>query len=300
MLQRIEDDGQRDRARSRLTIITSAGGGGGPGGGGGGSSVNRGSMQLLLKPKDERKRIERSDRAWTCGASSPAFPGVIVRANAVGRQQPDEPVPVAAATTAAAGCRSKSAATTWTTRARWRRRAKDLLDTVPGVADARLGRDDGRPELAVRVDRAKAALLGVSASTRGEHDSHERRRHAGGAVPPARQGIPDHRPPARRPSARRSATSATCSSARRRARSCQAKNLMRVDDAVGPSQIQRKNQQRIALRQRRARGHAERGGEGRAGPAAAGLGMLPKDFSDRLRRRGRAAGARRSTSCGWC
>ena len=36
---------------------------------------------------------------------------------------------------------------------------------MPGVADARLGRDEGRPELAVRVDRAKAALLGVSATT---------------------------------------------------------------------------------------------------------------------------------------
>jgi HAE1 family hydrophobic/amphiphilic exporter-1 len=42
---------------------------------------------------------------------------------------------------------------------------KDLLDTVPGVADARLGRDEGRPELAVRIDRAKAAMLGVSATT---------------------------------------------------------------------------------------------------------------------------------------
>jgi len=31
--------------------------------------------------------------------------------------------------------------------------AKDMLDSVPGVADARLGRDDGRPELAVEVDR---------------------------------------------------------------------------------------------------------------------------------------------------
>ena len=36
---------------------------------------------------------------------------------------------------------------------------------MPGIADARLGRDDGRPELAVRVDRAKAALFGVSATT---------------------------------------------------------------------------------------------------------------------------------------
>ncbi len=43
--------------------------------------------------------------------------------------------------------------------------AKDLLDTTPGIADARLGRDDGRPELAVRVDRPKAALLGLTATS---------------------------------------------------------------------------------------------------------------------------------------
>ena len=36
---------------------------------------------------------------------------------------------------------------------------------MPGVADARLGRDEGRPELAVRVDRPKAALLGLSATS---------------------------------------------------------------------------------------------------------------------------------------
>src|SRR5262249_48952839 len=42
---------------------------------------------------------------------------------------------------------------------------KDLLDTVPGVADARTGRDDGRPELEVRVDRVKAALLGINGAT---------------------------------------------------------------------------------------------------------------------------------------
>ena len=43
-------------------------------------------------------------------------------------------------------------------------RAKDMLDGVPGIADARLGRDEGRPELAVRVDRPKAALLGLTST----------------------------------------------------------------------------------------------------------------------------------------
>jgi HAE1 family hydrophobic/amphiphilic exporter-1 len=39
---------------------------------------------------------------------------------------------------------------------------KTLMDSTPGVADARLQRDEARPELAVRVDRDKAALLGLT------------------------------------------------------------------------------------------------------------------------------------------
>jgi HAE1 family hydrophobic/amphiphilic exporter-1 len=39
---------------------------------------------------------------------------------------------------------------------------KTLLDSTPGVADSRLQREEGRPELTVRVDRDKAALLGMT------------------------------------------------------------------------------------------------------------------------------------------
>ena len=40
--------------------------------------------------------------------------------------------------------------------------AKAVMDRVPEVRNARVGRDDGRPELAIQVDRPKAALLGLS------------------------------------------------------------------------------------------------------------------------------------------
>ena len=36
------------------------------------------------------------------------------------------------------------------------------MDRVPEIRNARVGRDDGRPELAIQVDRPKAALLGLS------------------------------------------------------------------------------------------------------------------------------------------
>ena len=40
--------------------------------------------------------------------------------------------------------------------------AKDVMDKVPEVRNARISREEGRPELAVDVDRPKAALLGLS------------------------------------------------------------------------------------------------------------------------------------------
>ena len=39
---------------------------------------------------------------------------------------------------------------------------KAMLEATPGIADARLQREEGRPELAVRVDRDKAAMLGLT------------------------------------------------------------------------------------------------------------------------------------------
>src|SRR5690606_15911948 len=42
--------------------------------------------------------------------------------------------------------------------------ARALMENTEGVTDVRLGREAGRPELAVRVDRPKAALLGLSVS----------------------------------------------------------------------------------------------------------------------------------------
>jgi HAE1 family hydrophobic/amphiphilic exporter-1 len=40
-----------------------------------------------------------------------------------------------------------------------------VVRTVPGIANPQLGREEGRPELAIRVDRPKAALLGLSVSS---------------------------------------------------------------------------------------------------------------------------------------
>jgi hydrophobic/amphiphilic exporter-1 (mainly G- bacteria), HAE1 family len=39
---------------------------------------------------------------------------------------------------------------------------KTLMDSTPGIADSRIGREEGRPEIAVHVDRDKAALFGMT------------------------------------------------------------------------------------------------------------------------------------------
>ncbi|MBI4265184.1 MAG: efflux RND transporter permease subunit, partial [Acidobacteria bacterium] len=43
--------------------------------------------------------------------------------------------------------------------------ARSLMESTPGLADVQLGREEGRPEIAIRVDRPKAAMLGMTAQT---------------------------------------------------------------------------------------------------------------------------------------
>ena len=40
--------------------------------------------------------------------------------------------------------------------------AREVMAGTPGIADVRVGREEGRPEIAIRVDRPKAAMLGMT------------------------------------------------------------------------------------------------------------------------------------------
>jgi HAE1 family hydrophobic/amphiphilic exporter-1 len=42
--------------------------------------------------------------------------------------------------------------------------ARVMMEDTDGIADVQIGREEGRPEIAVRVDRPKAAMLGMSVS----------------------------------------------------------------------------------------------------------------------------------------
>src|SRR4051812_28174716 len=259
-------------------VITSAGSaGGGPGfGGPGGGSLNRGQLQILLKPKDERQRS--SDQiAMELRRQLSGIPGVIVRANASGGNNQlnrflsggnngGGRLSLEIRGDDLDGARKVSQA------------AKDLLDSVPGVADARLGRDDGRPELAVEVDRAKAALLGLNQTTVAET---LRTNVAGTQAALFRQNGQEYPIVVRLKEDQRQAVSDVNDVlvSTPQGTVVQAKNLMRVADSLGPSQIQRKNQQRIAYVSGEPEGTLSDAVDAVNARLPQIHSMLPKDFS---------------------
>ena len=220
-------------------------GGGGQFGAPGGGSLNRGSIQLLLTSKDQRTRsseqIARDLRQQLSG-----IPGVIVRATAAGGNFAMNRF------LSGGGGGQDSGRLSLEIRGeslddskKLAQAAKEIMDTTPGVADVRLGRDEGRPELAVMIDRSKAALLGLTGSAVA---NTIRTNVAGTQAAMFRQAGNEYPIIVRLKENERQAvgdvedvlvTSAV-------GQVLPAKNLMRVENAIGPTEIQRKNQQRIA------------------------------------------------------
>jgi HAE1 family hydrophobic/amphiphilic exporter-1 len=223
-------------------LIVNGGGGQGPGFGPGGGSGHRGNMQLMLTPKDERKRSSEQI-AMELRRQLSGLPGVIVRANASGGNNQMNRF--------LSGGNNNSGRLALEIRGedlgdarRLALGAKELMDTTPGIADARVGRDEGRPELAVRVDRPKAALLGLTVTgiantirTNVAGTQAAMYREKGNEYPiivrlreDERQQIEDVR---------------DVLVSNSLGQVLPAKNLMTVENETGPVQIERKNQQRI-------------------------------------------------------
>ncbi len=138
-------------------IITSAGGGGGMMGGGSG---HRGNVNVRLVPKDDRVRSSEQI-AMSLRRELSGVPGVIVRARPSGGQQMRG---MPGGNQGGDGSRFSVEVRghDLETSKRLAQDVKTLLDSTPGIADSRVGREEGRPEIAVRVDRDKAAILGLS------------------------------------------------------------------------------------------------------------------------------------------
>ncbi len=136
-----------------VRLITQAGGGGGFGN----SSTHRGNVDILLVPRDERTR-SNEEISMALRRELNGIPGVVVRARPSGGQQmrgmggggQDGRLSI------------EILGHDLETSKNIAQDLKTLLDSTPGIADSRLQREEGRPELAVRVDRDKAALLGLT------------------------------------------------------------------------------------------------------------------------------------------
>jgi HAE1 family hydrophobic/amphiphilic exporter-1 len=224
-----------------LSVVASGGSAGGMGGFGGGGSA-RGSLQLRLVPKDQRTRS--SDQlAIDLRRQMSGLPGVIVRVNTQG----------------GAGQMNRMMSGGMNEgRLRVEIRGEDLeqsrqlsqevralMAATPGVADARVGHDEGRPELTIQVDRPKAALFGLGVTgvantikTNVGGTQAAFFREAGNEYPIVvrlraedRQQVSD-------------VSNVLVSTPQGQV--LQVKNMMGITTQSGPVQIERKNQERIS------------------------------------------------------
>jgi hydrophobic/amphiphilic exporter-1 (mainly G- bacteria), HAE1 family len=221
-----------------VSVIASAGGGGGGGGYGGGT--NRATLQLLLTAKDQRQRS--SDQiAMDLRRQLAGLAGVIIRANASGGNQMNRML------TGGTGGGRLSVEIRGEDLNQANRLALDvqtLMQSTPGVADARVGRDVGRPELSIQVDRPKAALFGLGVTSIA---NTIRTNVAGTQAAMYRQAGNEYPIVVRlREADREHITDVNdVLVANSQGQVLPVKNLMNVVTATGPVQVQRKNQQRI-------------------------------------------------------
>jgi len=141
------------------TLIAQAGAGGGGFGGGG---TNRTQVTIRLVPKTERSRSSEEIARALNRQLAGVIPGAIITTRASGGNQQmtrllsggggDSRISLEVRGDDLAEAQRLAVA------------AKGVMDRLPEVRNARVGRDDGRPELALQIDRPKAALLGLSVS----------------------------------------------------------------------------------------------------------------------------------------
>jgi HAE1 family hydrophobic/amphiphilic exporter-1 len=219
-----------------LDILISNGGGGGFMGGSG----HRGSLTLRLKPRAERTR-SNEQVAQDLRVKLTGLPGVVLRPRASGgNNQMSRMFNMGGEGRLSLEIRghdlddSRALAI----------RAKALMDQTPGIKGARIGREEGRPELAVRVDRPKAALLGLRQS---DVASTLRTNVAGTTAAQFRERGFEYPIVVRLREEDRSRVEDVdqVMLSAGQGQVLQAKNLMDVRTQKGPVQIERRNQERI-------------------------------------------------------
>lgn len=237
VLLRLEDAIRQSTPEATM-LITQAGGGGGFMGN---SSTHRGNINVRLTGKDERTRSSEQI-AMDLRRQLSGLPGVVVRARASGGQM---------GMMRGMGGGGDGSRLSIEIRGhdldvakKLSEDLKALLDTTPGIADSRLGRDEGRPELEVRVDRDKAAVLGMTVT--GVANTI-RTNVAGTQAAMFREAGNEYPIVVRLRESDRDEISSVGDVllSTPAGRVLPAKNVMVVDRDTGPTQIDRKNQERI-------------------------------------------------------
>jgi HAE1 family hydrophobic/amphiphilic exporter-1 len=149
-----------------VTLITSGGGGNNfqGGGGGGGGGTHRGQIRIMLVPRDQRERTNEQI-AIDLRRQLTGLPGVVVRANPTGGNNQLQRLLTGGGGGNTGRLALEIRGHDLDDARRIAQDARVLMEETPGIADVSVGREEGRPEIAVRVDRPKAAMLGMTAAT---------------------------------------------------------------------------------------------------------------------------------------
>jgi len=221
----------------RTTIISSGGAGGMMGGGGAGSA----SVQIKLVPRDERTRT--SDQIATdLRRQIVGIPGVTITTRASGGNMQITRLLSGGNQDARLAVEIRGEDIPESNRLA--QQVLIVLKDTPGIANPQIGRQEGRPELAIRVDRPKAALLGMTVS--GVTNTI-RTNIAGSQAATFREKGKEFPIIVRLREEDRDRTESVndVMIATPTGQVLQAKNLLDIHPQTGPTSINRKNQQRI-------------------------------------------------------
>ncbi len=219
----------------RETIIIQAGGGGFMGGG-----ASRTNVTVRLVPRGQRTRSSESIARDLNQQLTGVLPGVIISTRASGGNFQMNRIMGGTESRISLEIRGDDLAQASTLA----QAAKGVMDSVPDVRNPRVGRDQGRPELAIQVDRPKAALLGLSVTS----VANSIRTSVGGTQAAFYREAGNEYPiivRLREEDRGRVEDVGDVLVSSPTGRVLQAKNLLELQNQSGPTEIQRKNQERI-------------------------------------------------------
>jgi HAE1 family hydrophobic/amphiphilic exporter-1 len=205
-----------------------------------GGGANRVNVNIRLVQRDQRQRTSEQIARDLNRQLPGIIPGVIIQTQATGGNQQQNRLFGGGDSRIALEIQGDDLQVSQ----RVAQSAKAVMDRVPEVRNARVGRDDGRPELAIQVDRPKAALLGLSVT--GVANSI--RTNVGGTQAAFFRESGNEYPiivRLREEDRGRIEDISDILLSTAQGQVVEAKNLMTVRNQAGPTEIQRKNQERI-------------------------------------------------------